>query len=189
MIRFPRVFERTVFNGAPILGRSPRMACLLLVFERTIRTAMSASFPPAAAVEFAGPRCGGNVWTTVVHRSQQSAVAAGGLLMLRLFRGHGDVVLTGRFHLSRRRTGCGSAPAAIEADPGAIVVDDRRVVGIVNDGDVHVGYRAIVVGVATPPVAAEKADPGVTQAVLTPALQAAPTTPVARTPDWPIGCT
>src|SRR6267154_2780547 len=139
--------------------------------------------PPAAAVEFAGPRCGGNVWTTVVHRSQQSAVAAGGLLMPRLFRGHGDVVLTGRFHLSRRRTSCGSAPAAIEADAGAIDVDDRRVVGIVNDGDVHVGYRAIVVVVATSPVAAEKADTGVTKTVVNAAVEADFRSPVAWRPD------
>src|SRR6267154_5638304 len=183
MIRFPRVFKRTVFNGAPILGRSTGMACLLLVFERTIRTAMSASFPPAAAVEFAGPRCGGNVWATVVHRSQQSAVAAGGLLMLRLFRRHGDMVLTDRFHLSRPRTSGGSAPAAIEADPGAIVVDDCRVVGIVNDGDVHVGYRAIVVVIATSPVAAEKADTGVAETVVNAAVEADFRSPVAWRPD------
>src|SRR6267154_2527867 len=168
MIRFPRVFERTVFDGAPVLRRSTRMTCLLLVFERTIRTAMSASFRRAAAVD---------------HRSQQSAVAAGGLLMLRLFRRHGDMVLTDRFHLSRPRTSGGSAPAAIEADPGAIVVDDCRVVGIVNDGDVHVGYRAIVVVIATSPVAAEKADTGVAETVVNAAVEADFGSPVAWRPD------
>src|SRR5258707_11464684 len=117
MIRFSRVFERTVFDGAPVLRRSTGMTCLLLVFEGTIRTAMSASFRRAAAVEFAGPRCGGNVWSTMVHRSQQSAVAAGGLLMLRLFRRHGDMVLTARFHLSRRRPRGGFAPDALLTYP------------------------------------------------------------------------
>src|SRR5258708_38726294 len=104
MIRFSRVFERTVFDGAPVLRRSTGMTCLLLVFERTIRTAMSASFRRAAAVEFAGPRCGGHVWAAVAHRSQPSAVAAGGLLMPSLLRGHGNVRLTGSFHPSRRTT-------------------------------------------------------------------------------------
>src|SRR5258708_23611343 len=137
MIRFSRGFERTVFNGAPVLRRFTWMICLLRVFERAIRTAMSARFHRAAAVEFTRPRCGGNVGTTVVHRSQQSAVATGGVLMLRLFGSHGDVVLAHRFHLSRRRTSSNSVAAGIKADAADVVVDDRRVVGILDDGDLH----------------------------------------------------
>src|SRR5258708_11730041 len=182
MICFSRVFERTVFDGAPVFRRFTWMVCLLRVFEGAIRIAMSASFHRGASVEFARPRCGGNVGTTVVHRSQQSAVATGGVLMLRLFGSHGDVVLAHRFHLSRRRTSSNSVAAAIKADAADVVVDDRRVVGIVNDGDVHVGHRAVVVVVATSPVAAEKADTGVAETVVNATVEADFGSPVARRP-------
>ena len=92
-------------------------------------------------------------------------------------------MLAGRCHFPRRRTSIGSAPAAIKADPVDVVVDDCRVVGIVNDGDVHVGHRAVVVVVATSPVAAEKADTGVAETVVNAAIEADFGSPVARRPD------
>src|SRR6266704_721699 len=91
-------------------------------------------------------------------------------------------MLAGRCHFPRRRTSIGSAPAAIKADPVDVVVDDCRVVGIVNDGDVHVGHRAVVVVVATSPVAAEKADTGVAETVVNAAVEADFGSPVARRP-------
>src|SRR5712691_10851426 len=92
-------------------------------------------------------------------------------------------MLASRCHLSRCRTSSASAPAAVKADPRAIVVDDRRVVGIANDGDVHVGHRAVVVVVATSPVAAEKADTGVAKTVVNAAVEADFGSPVARGPS------
>src|SRR6266705_2960883 len=91
-------------------------------------------------------------------------------------------MLASRCHLSRCRTSSASAPAAVKADPRTIV-DDRRVVGIVNDGDVHVGHRAVVVVVATSPVAAEKADTGVAETVVNAAVEADFGSPVARVPN------
>src|SRR6266852_6874930 len=89
MICFSRIFEGTVFDGAPVvLRRSTRTICFPRVFERAIQAARSTSFHRAVAMELARPWSGGNVWTTVVHRSQQSAVAAGGLLMLCLLGCH-----------------------------------------------------------------------------------------------------
>src|SRR5260370_7902992 len=95
------------------------------------------------------------------------------------------MTLASRCHFLRRRTGNGSARAAVKADPfdGAVVVDDCRVVGIVYDGDVHVGHRAIVVIRAASPVAAEKAGTGVAETVVNAAVEADSRSPVARGPS------
>src|SRR5713226_1018120 len=92
-------------------------------------------------------------------------------------------MLASRCHFPRGRTSSGSAPAAVKADPVDVVVDDGRVVGIVNDGDVHVGHRAVVVVVATSPVAAEKADTGVAETVVNAAIEADLGSPIARGPS------
>src|SRR5713226_7591571 len=79
----------TVFEGAPVIrGRFARTICFPRVFGRTIWGDRSASFHRAVAMELARPRTSGNVWTTVIHRCQQSTVAARGLLMLGLLGGH-----------------------------------------------------------------------------------------------------
>src|SRR5713226_10061476 len=92
-------------------------------------------------------------------------------------------MLASRCHFPRGRTSSGSAPASVKADPVDVVVDDGRVVGIVNDGDVHVGHRAVVVVVATSPVAAEKADTGVAETVVNAAVEADFGSPVTRRPS------
>src|SRR5260370_5431832 len=95
------------------------------------------------------------------------------------------MTLASRCHFLRRRTGNGSARAAVKADPfdGAVVVDDCRVVGIVYDGDVHVGHRAIVVIRAASPVAAEKPGTGVAETVVNAAVEADFRSPVSRGPS------
>ncbi len=91
-------------------------------------------------------------------------------------------MLASRCHFPRGRTSSSSAPAAVKADPVHVVVDDGRVVGIVNDDDVHVGHRAVIVVVATSPVAAEKADTGVAETVVNAAVEADFGSPVTRRP-------
>src|SRR5712692_5090197 len=79
----------TVFEGTPVIRRRfPRTICFPRIFERAVRGDWSARFHRAVAMELARPRSGSDVWTTVIHRSQQSAVAAGGLLMLCLLGSH-----------------------------------------------------------------------------------------------------
>jgi len=58
-----------------------------------VRTRGATRFHTATAAHLAGPNTGGHVWPAVVHGSMQSPIRAGGLLMLRLLRGHGDAPL------------------------------------------------------------------------------------------------
>src|SRR6267143_4114898 len=86
--RFQR--RRTVWVGASLVrqGISPPVI-FLRVLGGAVRTARSARFHRGMAVEFARPHTGSNVWPAAVHGSQQSAICAGGLLMLGLVGGHG----------------------------------------------------------------------------------------------------
>src|SRR5216684_3602969 len=93
------------------------------------------------------------------------------------------MTLAVRCHFLKRRMSSDSAPAAVKADAVDVVVDDCRVVGIANDGDVHVGHRAVVVVGATSPVAAEKADTGIAETVVNAAVEADFGSPVARGPS------
>ena len=87
-VRGPRG-RRTVFEGTSVICRRfPRTIRFPRIFKSAVRKAGSARGHRATTVELARPWSGGNVWTTVVDRSQQSAVAAGGLLMLRLLGSH-----------------------------------------------------------------------------------------------------
>src|SRR5229473_3167756 len=105
--------------------------------------------------------------------------------MLRLLGGHWDMTLATCCHFLRRRTGSGSASPAVETGPidCGVVIDDSRVVGIVHDSDIHIGHRAVVVVGATSPVASEKADSGVAEAVVNAAIEADLRSPIARRPE------
>src|SRR6266571_7075619 len=183
-VRGPRG-GRTVFEGTSVIRRwFPRTIRFPRVFESAVRRAGSARGHRATTVELARPRSGGNVWTTVVHGSQQSTVAAGGLLMLRLLGGHCEMTLVSSGLFLRGRTSGYSAPATVETDSvdRRVVVDDCRVVGIVHDGDVHVGDGTVIVERVASPVAAEKADTGVAETVVNAAIEADSGPPVARIP-------
>src|SRR5712692_2142028 len=95
------------------------------------------------------------------------------------------MVLAGNFHFPRCRTSGCSTPAAVEThtvDRGA-VVDDRRVVSVVHDGYVYVGYSAIVVVRAASPVAAEEANAGVAEAVVNATVVADFRSPISGVPS------
>src|SRR5690349_17241020 len=88
------------------------------------------------------------------------------------------------FHFPRRRASRCSTGSTVETDPvdRGVVVDDGRVVGVVDDGDVYVGYSAVVVVRAAAPVAAEKAHAGVAEAVVNATVVADFRSPIARIP-------
>src|SRR6266705_3129244 len=168
-ICFLSTFGRAVFEGAPVIRRwISRTIRFPRVFESAVRRAGSARGHLATTVELARPRSGGNVWTTVVHGSQQSTVAAGGLLMLRLLGGHCEMTLVSSGLFLRGRTSGYSAAATVETDSvdRRVVIDDCRVVSVANDDDVHVGDGAVIVERVASPVAAEIADTGVAETVV-----------------------
>src|SRR6266568_1857301 len=80
-----------------------------------LRTRRSARFHSATAAQLAGPNTGGHVWPAVVHRSMQSPICAGGLLMLCLLRSHGDAPLMLRGDFSISRPGSYASRANVEA--------------------------------------------------------------------------
>jgi hypothetical protein len=75
----------------------------------------------------------------MVLRGQQGAVLAGNPFVLRLFAGRGNVPLIGgSFLLCSRPRDDSSSPAVIADPVDGSVVDDGRVVDVVNVGDVHI---------------------------------------------------
>src|SRR5216683_2348058 len=104
--------------------------------------------------------------------------------MLRLLRGHRDMMPASRSQFLRRWTNGCSARATIKADPvdRGVVVDDGRVVGVAHNRDVNVGHGAVVVVRAASPVAAEEADAGVAEAVVNATIEADFGSPVAWVP-------
>src|SRR5713226_4947762 len=105
--------------------------------------------------------------------------------MLRLLRGHRDMMPASRSHFARRRTNGCSARATVKADPvdRGVVVDDGRVVGVAYNRDVNVGHGAVVVVRAASPVAAEEADAGVAEAVVNACIKADFPSPIAWSPE------
>ena len=87
--------------------------------------------------------------------------------MLHLHGRHLHMMLASRSHV-RGCWPCGrSARASVVADMIVCgVVDNCRVVGVVNDRDVYVGHSAVVVVRAPLPVTTEKPDPGVAETVV-----------------------
>src|SRR5260370_11859587 len=102
--------------------------------------------------------------------------------MLRWLAGHCEMTLVSSGLFLRGRTSGYSAAATVETDPvdRCVVVDDCRVVGVANDGDVHVGDGTVVVERVPSPVAAEIADSGVAETVVNAAIEADSRPPVAR---------
>src|SRR5260370_28011097 len=76
-----------------------------------------------------------------------------------------------------------AAVAAVEADTGIVVHDDRLVIDIGHVGDVHVSDTTVVEKSVTSPLPAEKADARVAKAVLDATVEADVRTPVAAVPS------
>ena len=139
-------------------------------------------FHSATAAPLAGPNTGGHVWPAVVHRSMQSPICAGGLLMLCLLRGHGDAPLTVRRDFSICRPGSDASRAPVKADSVCRVVNYGGVLIVAHNCDVHVGHGAVVEVRAAFPVATEKANTGVAEAVVDSAIVADLRSPVPGVP-------
>src|SRR5215471_11048035 len=135
-------------------------------------------------MEFAGPRAGRDIRTAVVHRSEQRTVRSGRFLMLRLHGGHGNVTLVSSLQLLRSWTSRCATRTTVEAHAvDRRVVDDGCVVGVVHDGDIDVGHRAVVVVSASLPVTAKEAGTGVAESVVDSAIEANFRSPVAVVPN------
>src|ERR1700736_3383856 len=92
-----------------------------------------------------------------------------------------------------------AAVAAVEADTGIVVHDDRLVIDIGHVGDVHVGDATVVEKSVPSPLPAEKGDAGVARAgvdatvkadvrapvAAVPKVESVIPTPVARSPEHP----
>src|SRR5215470_1838028 len=105
--------------------------------------------------------------------------------MVVLLCGHGDMVVVFGSHLLVRGPGSDSAGTAVEADAvyRSVVIDDGRVVGVVDLGDVHIGHGAVLIVIPAAPVAAGKTDASVAEAVVNAAVEADSWSPVACVPD------
>src|SRR5580704_15211748 len=104
----------------------------------------------AASAEFAGFRGGCDRWFAVVHRSAKLGIAGGSVFMLGL---HccGLNMLFMRKYLFVCRGLPGYSAGAVEAHPSFVVDDDRLVVNVVHNRDVHIGDGAVVGEVTTFP--------------------------------------
>src|SRR5712672_1775494 len=144
----------TVLESASVICRhSLRAIRLPRIFGGAIRAAGSAGIYCATSVEFARTRSGCNLWTTMIYRGEQSAVSSGSFKMTILLGCHGEVMFTFGSQLLRCCASGYSAAAAIETDTAHMIVDNRRVVGVADHGDVHIRHGAVVVIRAASPVA------------------------------------
>src|SRR5215469_13623326 len=114
----------------------------------------------------------------------EAAIAASRFKVLVLFRSHGDVTFAFGAYFLTIGSGVESAGTAVVTDAGdvRVVVDDRRVIGVVNDVDVYVGHGAVVVVIPAAPVTSEEADACVAEAVVNSAVEADGRAPVASVP-------
>ena len=111
----------------------------------------------AAAVKFAGPCGGSDRGLPVICRSQQGTVGRGGMFVLRLQTSGRDVLLAGGSLFGRRGPSGDPARAAVIADAiHGDIVDHGVVVGVVHDGDVHVGDRAVIDESAAAPLSTRR---------------------------------
>src|ERR1700730_14731053 len=76
-----------------------------------------------------------------------------------------------------------AAVAAVEADAGIVVHDDRLVIDIGHVGDVNVSNATVVEKSVPSPLPAEQTDAGVAKAVVDATVKADVRTPVAAVPN------
>jgi hypothetical protein len=106
------------------------------------------------------------------------------MFVLRLNTGRLDVLFTSSLSFLDGLLRTNTAIAAVIADAGrvVIVVDDRAVVRIVNDGHIDVVHRAIVGEVPSIPAPTEIANSNVTKAVIHAAIKSNVRSPITNVP-------
>lgn len=138
------------------------------------------------AVAFENTRfgAGANRRRSVIDGSQHVPVLTGGFMMLQLLMGRFDVVFPHRRLLPGRGVRLDPTRPAVETGPvdGGVVIDHRGVVGIVNDGGIHVGDRPVVVKDPAAPCAARKSHAAVAKPIVDPAVEAYVRAPITAIP-------
>ena len=158
------------FGVAPVAGRGVPVSAAT-VFRR-------------ASPEFSGALGGGDIRPSVIHGSAKFAVRTCELHVPRLIRGHLEVM----FVHGRLFAGGGACVyavlAAVEAHAvkARAMVDNMLVVDVADHAYFHARHRAVVVEGTAAPVAAEKANAGVAEAVVNAAIEAHGGSPVAGIP-------
>src|SRR5258706_2839773 len=129
------------------------------VVRRTVCVFVAQRWGPAALREFSGPRRGRLIRPAMVHGSEQIPIGRRCMLMLDLLAGHRDAMLAGSINFNRSWTSVCATRAAVEAHAiESGVLNDGRVVRVVDYVDVHVVDVAVVKVAVVAPVAAVKAD-------------------------------
>ena len=138
-----------------------------------------------AFVHFARTRGCRYIGSSMVDRSFRRAVRARCPLMLRLFGGHRNVLVTPGRRFCLGRTSRSSARPSVKAHPvvrGAIV-RDGCVVNVVYHGRVHVRDTFVVIVLVAFPGPAVKACAGIAESVVNPAIKPNGCSPVTRIPN------
>ena len=118
---------------------------------------------------------------SVVHGSELAAIGARRILMLAL-RGHRwGMALMSKLFLRGRRTSRDTAMPAVIADVAA-VLDNRLLINIVDNVDVHIIHPAVIEKVAAVPVTTGIAGADVTKSVVDSTVEADLRAPVAGIP-------
>jgi hypothetical protein len=107
------------------------------------------------------------------------------MFVLRLNTGGLDVLFAGSLSFLGGLLRAHAAIATVIADAGriVIVVDDRGVVGVVNDGHIHVVYGAIVGETPAFPASAEIANSDITESIIYAAIKSDVRSPITGVPE------
>lgn len=138
----------------------------------------------ALALENTGARGSRYRRVSMIGRREHGAIITRDLFVLGLQRSGLKVVFVHCRALGRGGLGAGATCAAVIAD----IVDhgsiDHRIVyvSVVNDGRVHIGDGSVVMENAASPFAADKADSGVTEAIVNSAIEPHVRSPVTGVP-------
>src|SRR3984885_5964608 len=200
-LRIPSIGCSSALGRRKILGMDRRgraritllWTIRLLVTPRFCRAATSrrmvrrSSFPSRhhrVSAEFPRLFSSRDWGLALVHRSPQLWVRAGSLHMLSLSRHWGHMSLTGRRLFLR----CGARldPSVAPVVAYAVdrrVVDDRRVVNVVDVGDVHIRHCAVIKEMSIVPTSAGKTHAEVTESIIDSAVATHLRTPATLVED------
>ena len=135
-------------------------------------------------VECAWSHGGGNWWSAAVLSGEQRGLALRSVHLSTLHRGGREVPLLLRSPFLDGRHGVNATGAAVVAHPTHIdVVDDRLVVGIMNNRDVDSGNCSVVDEFATDPSSAEVAVAVVSEPVMHAPIESDVWPPVSGMPQ------
>ena len=139
----------------------------------------------SAGVESAWLRCGCNIRAAVIYGRELGAIGTRSMFVLRLNTGRLDVLFSCGPLLLGGLSRANTAVAAVVADASriVIVVDDRSVVSIVNDGDIDVVHGAIVGKVIAIPSPTQIANANVTEPIIHAAIKSDVRSPITGVPE------